>query len=135
VLEHANEVAAKVATPSLLAMVDAVHTRTSLIGFEALLRGREVIAHGQPFYSGWGLTRDLAPLDRRRRRLSLAELVAGALILYPRYVDPRTGVLCPPEVLVARLAERRGRGIALIPWLMSLQGRARGLAGQLRPAI
>ena len=44
--------------------VDAVHVLTSLTGFEALLRGREVVCHGVPFFAGWGLTRDLAPPPR-----------------------------------------------------------------------
>ena len=60
---------------------------TSLVGFEALLRGLPVVTYGQPFYAGWGLTRDHAPLARRTRRLSLDELVAGALLRYPRYVN------------------------------------------------
>ena len=55
---------------SLLALVeraDAVHVLSSLTGFEALLREREVTVHGQPFYAGWGLTRDLAPAIRPPR--------------------------------------------------------------------
>jgi capsular polysaccharide export protein len=60
---------------------------TSLVGFEALLRGLPVVTYGQPFYAGWGLTVDHAPLERRRRRLTLDELVAGALHRYPRYVS------------------------------------------------
>jgi capsular polysaccharide export protein len=64
-----------------------VHTMTSLVGFEALLRGLKVVSYGQPFYAGWGLTTDHAPLARRTRRLSLDELVAGALLRYPRYVN------------------------------------------------
>lgn len=105
-LLYANQVIRDVATPALLGSVDAVHVLTSLTGFEALLREREVVVHGEPFYSGWGLTRDLKPPPRRGRKLSLAELVAGTLILYPRYLDPVTGLLCPPEVLVDRLANR-----------------------------
>jgi capsular polysaccharide export protein len=62
-----------------------VHTMTSLVGFEALLRGLPVTCYGQPFYAGWGLTCDHAPLARRTRRLSLDELVAGTLLRYPRY--------------------------------------------------
>ncbi len=89
----------------LLDAVDAVHCLTSLTGFEALMRGREVTCHGTPFYAGWGLTRDLGAVpDRRGRQLSLDELVAGVLILYPRYLDPVTGLPCPPEVLVSRMA-------------------------------
>lgn len=89
---------------ALLDRADAVHVLTSLAGFEALIRGREVVVHGQPFYAGWGLTRDLAPIARRTRRRSLAELAAAALILYPLYADPVTGLPCTPEDLVSRLA-------------------------------
>ena len=80
---------------------------TSLAGFEALLRGKPVTTYGQPFYAGWGLTEDLCPVPRRTRRRSLDELVAGALILYPRYLDPVTGLRCTPELLVERLGHRR----------------------------
>ncbi|MET0269324.1 MAG: beta-3-deoxy-D-manno-oct-2-ulosonic acid transferase, partial [Sphingomonas sp.] len=104
-LQHADRIVRGGGMAPLLDAVDAVHTLTSLTGFEALLRGVEVICHGTPFYAGWGLTRDLAPSPpRRSRRLQLDELVAGVLILYPRYLDPETGLPCPPEVLVARLA-------------------------------
>lgn len=89
----------------LLDTVDEVHVLTSLTGFEALLRGRQVTCHGTPFYAGWGLTRDLGPVPERRGRiLSLDALTAGVLILYPRYLDPVTGLPCPPEVLVRRMA-------------------------------
>lgn len=91
---------------SLLDVVDAVHVLTSLTGFEALMRGLDVTCHGTPFYAGWGLTRDLADIpERRGRRLTLDQLVAGVLILYPRYLDPVSGLPCPPEVLVGRMAQ------------------------------
>jgi capsular polysaccharide export protein len=70
--------------------VDALHVNTSLAGFEALLRGKPVTCWGQPFFAGWGLTTDMAPIARRTRRLALDELVAATLILYPSYVDPLT---------------------------------------------
>lgn len=106
-LRHADLILPHAPLPALLAQMDAVHVLTSLTGFEALLRGCEVVVHGQPFYAGWGLTRDLAPpVVRRGRALALEELVAGALILYPRYLDPVTRLPCPPEVLVERLAAR-----------------------------
>src|SRR5205085_508908 len=56
------------ATPDLLEAVDEVHTLTSLMGFEALLRGLPVTTYGAPFYAGWGLTHDLAPAPARRGR-------------------------------------------------------------------
>jgi capsular polysaccharide export protein len=91
---------------ALLERVDEVWTMTSLLGFEALLRGRPVTVLGTPFYAGWGLTTDLGAVPARRRaRPALEGLVHATLIDYPRYVDPRSGVPCPAEVAVARLAE------------------------------
>jgi capsular polysaccharide export protein len=87
----------------------ALETITSLSGFEALLRGLEVTTHGQPFYAGWGLTEDLAPHPRRGRARTLDELVAAALILYPLYVDPVSGLPCGPETALDRLVETRAR--------------------------
>ena len=59
-----------------LDVVDEVHTMTSLVGFEGLLRGKKVACYGLPFYAGWGLTSDRHTIPRRSRRLSLDELVA-----------------------------------------------------------
>ncbi len=64
---------------------DEVHVMTSLTGFEALLRGKSVVCHGLPFYSGWGLTQDIYAVERTKRPLRLEELIAGTLILYPQY--------------------------------------------------
>ena len=114
---------------ALLARADTVHTLTSLTGFEALLRGVRVVVHGAPFYAGWGLTEDRGPpLPRRTRRLCLDELVAGALILYPRYLDPRHGLPCTPEQFITGLG---GVGVHA-GWLVRLrrwQGRLRRLLG------
>lgn len=106
-LRFVDRVVARASIVDLIDRVDAVETMTSLAGFEALMRGRRVVVHGRPFYAGWGLTTDRDPIPRRTRRLALDELVAGALILYPRYVDPVSGLRCPPEALVRRLAEAR----------------------------
>ncbi|WP_366552876.1 capsular polysaccharide biosynthesis protein [Aquibaculum sediminis] len=108
VCEHADSIVRDVALPEVLAQCDAVETMTSLVGFEALLRDKQVTVHGRPFYAGWGLTEDLLVTPRRRRRLTLDELVAVALILYPRYLDPVSSLPCPPELVVTRLAEGRG---------------------------
>ena len=90
---------------ALLAAVDEVWTMTSLMGFEALLRGVPVTTTGAPFYAGWGLTRDLGEVpERRRARPALAGLVHAALIDYPRYIDPVTGHPCPAELAADRLA-------------------------------
>jgi capsular polysaccharide export protein len=104
----ADHVAQQTPMAGLLTQVDAVHCLTSLTGFEALLRGLPVTLWGQPFYAGWGLTEDRGPAfpaGRRRRLLALEDLIAGALILYPRYLDPVTGLPCPVEVFLERLAD------------------------------
>lgn len=105
---------------------DEVWTITSTLGFEALLRGKPVICLGMPSYAGWGLTRDLgrpAP-DRRTARPTLAALVHACLIAYPRYIDPLTGLPCPPEVIVERLAKghlpKSGPALRLLSKLQGL---------------
>ncbi len=115
-LRHADRVLRDMPIGPLYAQVDAVHSIASLAGFEALLRGRQVATWGRPFYAGWGLTEDHDPPPGRGRALSLDALVAGALILYPRYRDPMTGLPCGPELLLERLAgapapARRGSAV------------------------
>lgn len=131
-LRYADRVVRDVPMASLLDSVDAVHVLTSLAGFEALIRGCEVVTHGQPFYAGWGLTRDLAPpIERRRgRNVTKAQIVAATLILYPHYLDPVTKLPCPPEILVERLAAQPVPQETLLTRFRRLQGRLRrGLAG------
>jgi capsular polysaccharide export protein len=103
--QHADLMAADASILDLIGACDRLETITSLAGFEALLRGKPVTTHGQPFYAGWGLTEDLCPVARRQRSRSLDELVAAALILYPRYLDPESGLRCEPEHLVQRMAD------------------------------
>jgi capsular polysaccharide export protein len=92
-----------------LEAADEVHTMSSFVGFEALLRGRKVVTHGLPFYAGWGLTLDQLTIPRRRRRLSLEELVAGTLLRYPRYYSWRARAFCTAEDMVEELTLERSR--------------------------
>jgi len=101
---YADAIVARGSIAALLGEIDELYTLTSLAGFEALLRGVPVTVYGRPFYAGWGLTADLA-MPPRGRTLSLEELAAGALILYPRYLDPLTCQPCGPEIIVERLAQ------------------------------
>lgn len=94
---------------SWIAFADEVHIRTSLGGFEALMREKPVICHGAPFFSGWGLTRDMVSTGRRTRRRTLDELVAAALIVYPTYVHPLRGIPMEAEDAVLWLTQARDR--------------------------
>lgn len=88
----------------VLAQIDAVHTITSLTGFEALLRGRNVTTYGTPFYAGWGLTTDLGKTPvRRQRQITVEELVHRTPIDYPRYWDPVTKSITTVEGIIHRL--------------------------------
>ena len=92
----------------LLTQVQEVWTMTSLMGFEALLRGLRVTTLGMPFYAGWGLTRDDLPRPAHRQTYpTLAALAHATLIDYPRYLDPTTRQPCPPELIASRLAQGR----------------------------
>lgn len=110
-LRHADAIIADQPISALLDMVDGVHVITSLAGFEGLLRGKDVTTHGVPFYAGWGLTTDLGAVPERRRghMRTLDELVSATLLLYPRYLDPVTGLPCPPEILIERLKSGSAR--------------------------
>ncbi|MDO7836013.1 beta-3-deoxy-D-manno-oct-2-ulosonic acid transferase [Sphingobium sp. HBC34] len=126
VLAHADAVDTGAPLMELVQAVDEVHVLSSLTGFEALMRGRSVTVHGMPFYAGWGLTRDLArSTGRRGRQLSVDQLVAGALILYPRYIDPVTQLPCGPEVMVDRMASGSTPPVTWLIRLRMLQGKLR----------
>ncbi|MEO0389400.1 MAG: capsular polysaccharide biosynthesis protein [Pseudomonadota bacterium] len=84
----------------------AVYTVSSQLGFEAIYAGHRPRVFGQPFYAGWGLTQDERPVDRRQRSLSRAQLMAGAMILYPAWFDPCTGQACTVEQALEGLAAR-----------------------------
>ncbi len=109
---------------TVLSAVNEVWTMTSLLGFEALVRGVRVTCLGAPFYAGWGLTTDLGPIPAHRGQADLARLVHAALVGYPRYWDPVSRRPCPPEVVLDRLAGGRvpapGPGNRLVA---KLQGR------------
>lgn len=131
-----NQVVGDVPFHELLSEVDEVHVLTSQAGFEALLRGVPVTTYGQPFYAGWGLTRDrdMSPevLARRTRRLSLDELVAATLIRYPTYVSRITRKFTTPErtlVEIRNWDEVRTQG-RTPTWREMIQ---RALATALRP--
>ena len=120
----ADVLAADAPAAALIDAVDEVWTITSTLGFEALVRGKAVTVLGAPFYAGWGLTRDRGPVPPRRRGpVTLERLVHAALIAYPRYLDPVSGLPCPVEVALDRLADPALRfGPPALRWLARVQG-------------
>ena len=110
-LKYANHIEQNSSIVNLIEECDEVHTMTSLAGFEALIRGKTTHCYGIPFYAGWGLTTDYLAkshqdiFSRRQRKLRVTELAAATLILYPRYLDPQTGLHCTPEILIERLQQ------------------------------
>jgi capsular polysaccharide export protein len=117
-LELCDTIAVRTTVKSLFALRPHVETLTSLAGFEALLRGLTVTCHGQPFYAGWGLTEDLKP-SNRHRRLTLDQLVYGALIEYPRYVSPDGRIEISAEQALAVIRLQKNRTPDLLESLMA----------------
>ena len=124
-LALADSIAPRTSIAHLLEETQELHTLTSLAGFEALLKGLNVATYGLPFYAGWGLTEDREVCLRRSRRLQLDELIAAALVLYPRYVDPASGWPCEAMDVVNYLSFSllRADPVGLIK-----KSRSRGLA-------
>jgi len=114
--EFCDELVTNISIGELLPLISEVHTMTSLTGFEALLRGKPVTCYGQPFYSSWGLTSDIQPVARRTRKLSIDQLVAGALILYPTYISKKTSYFTTPERAMDELLAWRKKEGTILPW-------------------
>lgn len=110
-LNYCDEIVVDISMASVLQAVDEVHTMTSLTGFEALIYGKKVVTYGIPFYSGWGLTVDKKNEPRRKRILSLDELIAGVYILYPRYIHPKTFNYCSANTLIDELEKKINNNI------------------------
>ncbi len=107
----------------LIDLCDEIWTITSLLGFEALLRGKKVVCFGMPFYAGWGLTTDLgAKCARRTSVVTIEGLIHATLIDYPRYMDPISGLPCTPEVMVQRLAQKATKNKPMLRILAKIQG-------------
>lgn len=106
-LRYCDRIVSEVGIDSVLIHADEVHTMTSLVGFEALMRGIHVVTYGMPFYAGWGLSEDKKICERRRRKLEIDELVAGTYLLYPRYLNPETLRACEIEEVLEILDQQR----------------------------
>ncbi|NCP98061.1 hypothetical protein GW796_08735 [archaeon] len=62
------------------------HTIGSDFALLALLKHKKVFTYGYHFYAGFNLTEDRQQFSKRK--LSLEELILGAIMLYPRYITP-----------------------------------------------
>ncbi|MFJ4353860.1 capsular polysaccharide biosynthesis protein [Pseudomonas sp. NPDC089428] len=125
----ADQVLGGVDIATLYGQVDELHTLSSTAGFEALLRGVPVVTYGTPFYAGWGLTRDHQPLPRRTRRLTLDQLVAGALMRYARYADVQQALPCDAWHALACLNAPRPVRLADHPRVAPLLNYTRTMLG------
>ena len=85
----------------------AAYTGTSLYGFELLMHNVPVVCFGQPFYSGWGVTEDKKPIERRKVKRSLLEMFIAAYLIYPTYVDPVTGKASTLAATIDHIIEQR----------------------------
>ena len=73
---------------TLMQHFSQIYTKTSGMGFEALLLDKEVHCYGMPFYAGWGVTHDRLKCDRRAKKLSIDEIFTGTYMLYSHYYNP-----------------------------------------------
>ncbi|PST23876.1 beta-3-deoxy-D-manno-oct-2-ulosonic acid transferase [Mesorhizobium plurifarium] len=94
-----------IAPADALEGIDHVYTITSLMGFEALLRGILVTCYGMPFYAGWGVTDDRQKCARRVRRLTVPAVFSAAYLLRSRYFDPATGGSTSLESVISELSQ------------------------------
>ncbi len=126
--KYADMIVQSVSIATVLKHVHEVHTNTSQVGFDALLRGLRVVTYGMPFYAGWGLTTDVSRCERRTRRLSLQQLVVGVLMHYPLYINPKTGKLIDVFTAVQMMAEEkailkanflRRLGVWAVGWILT----------------
>ena len=120
-LLYADEIVTEIGLDSVLEICNEVHTMTSLVGFEALMREKKVFTYGMPFYAGWGLTEDKLVLERRTRNLSLEELISATLILYPKYIDPVSLQICDVEELLEGVEKERAIYSTSLQYRMKIQ--------------
>lgn len=90
ILNYADHILYESSIEYAFNLSEKVIVNTSLAGFEALIRNKHVVCYGEPFYSGWGLTKDkylTSSGNRRTKKLNIDELIYGALVEYPIYFD------------------------------------------------
>jgi len=88
-----------------------IYTKTSGMGFEALILNKEVHCYGLPFYAGWGITVDRGKKESLKRRniktRTTVELFWFAYIWYSRYFNPVSGEKCEIENVLDYIINER----------------------------
>ena len=100
---------------TILELVDKVYVCSSLMGFEALMAGKEVHIWGSPFYAGWGIgvQRTKSPaIERRTKKRSLEEIFVCAYLNFSKYIDPFKYERCELEDLIKAMIALRERYFA-----------------------
>ncbi|GEC33567.1 hypothetical protein N181_25235 [Sinorhizobium fredii USDA 205] len=97
---------------SVIDRCDKIYTVSSQVGFEGLMREKEVVTFGAPFYSGWGLTDDRGTVQRRTQRRTVEELFHVACINQSVYLNPDTGKLIEIEELIDIILQMRADNAA-----------------------
>ncbi len=96
-------------------VAEEIHTISSYTGFEALLRNKKVVCYGMPFYAGYGLTEDIgyknanpvavtAHERRYNREITVDDITAAAILLYPVYYNWDKNAISTPEEVTAIMA-------------------------------
>lgn len=113
---HFNVGGSQAIEDSLKLVRNACGGKSLMIAFEGGYHGRTLGASSitssyryRRRYGHFGLTHDRVDFPRRRARLSLEELIAGTLILYPSYYDWQTKGFCTPEDICHRLTQPKGQ--------------------------
>ncbi|MQW28504.1 capsular polysaccharide export protein, LipB/KpsS family [Sinorhizobium meliloti] len=92
---------------SVIDRCDKVYTVSSQVGFEGLMRGKEVVTFGTPFYSGWGLTNDRNATPRRKQKRTVEDLFHVACIDQSVYLNPDTGRIVEIEDVIDIILQMR----------------------------
>lgn len=74
--------------PSCFKYISKVYVVTSQVGFDALLRDKEVFCFGSPFYSGWGITNDMINGRVRSKNRNIKEIFIAMMFYCTTYINP-----------------------------------------------
>lgn len=96
----------------VLKKCEKVYTVSSQVGFEGLLKGKQVVCFGVPFYAGWGLTDDRAFVPRRNKKRKLEEIFHQVCIKQSVYFNPYTGRVVSLEELLTLILKMRAEAAA-----------------------